>query len=438
MKLKLHNGNRVCIVGGGPAGSFAAINLIRYAEECHLKLEVLVFEFRSGEKKGPAGCKGCAGILSSTLLKNLDAIGINIPENLVLDELKSYMLHIPNIGDDVITINQPDPERNIFSISRGGGPRISPLGPSLSFDNFLRGRAVQSGAKIISSMVRTIEWVERPVVITDTGQYPADFLVLATGVNSHNVLSPYFKYSPPQTVIMVQDEFVKPGNLPEDTVAAFFDEPGDIFFGTMVPKGKYVNVSLFGKKWKKIQKSAISDFMDSEAVRKENLFTSKPENLCGCMPGIVVKPARRYYGDRWVAVGDAAVSRLYKDGIGSAYLTSDSAMRSAVLHGISGSDFKKEYRKLCRSMSWDNFIGSIMFRIFSFMLEKKFIAGSINRCVREETALPPERRVFTILIWGMLTGDYSYRFLLRRLLSLRGIVIFIKTLWFRNSDSHTA
>lgn len=383
MKLKLQNGNRVCIVGGGPAGSFAAINLIRYAEECHLNLEVLIFEFRNGEKRGPAGCKGCAGILSSTLLKNLDSIGINIPKQMVLDELKSYMLHMPNIGGDVITINQPDPERNIFSISRGGGPRISPLGPSISFDNFLRERAVHSGAKIISTTVTTIEWEERPVVITDNDQYPADFLVLATGVNSHNVFSPFFKYRPPETVIMIQNEFIKPGNLPEDTVAAFFDEPGDIFFGTMVPKGKYVNVSLFGKKWKRIRRFAISEFMESEAFTMGNFFTSKPESLCGCMPRIVVKPAARYYGNRWAAVGDAAVSRLYKDGIGSAYLTSDIAMKSAVRNGISGRDFKKEYRRLCRSMSRDNFIGSIMFRIFSFMLEKKIIAGSIKNAYRK-------------------------------------------------------
>jgi len=426
--MKLKNGNRVCIVGGGPAGSFAAMNLLRYAEEQHIMLEVLIFEIRKGADAGPAGCKGCAGILSSTLLKNLGTLGIDIPKHLVLDELKSYMLHIPNIGGDVIIVNQPDPERNIFSISRGGGPKVSPLGSASSFDDYLREQAVRRGANIIQSRVRNIEWEERPVVITNGDQYPADFLVLATGVNSHSVLSPFFRYKPPETVIMVQDEFIKPDNLPEDTVAAFFDEPGDIFFGTMVPKGKYINVSLFGKKWKSIRKDAINNFLATESFRSGQFFAEMPESLCGCMPRIVVKSASRYSGDRWVAVGDAAVSRLYKDGIGSAFLTSDSAMRSAVTHGISGNDFKKDYRKLCRSLSRDNFIGSMMFRVFSWTLEKPFIARSLSRCVHEENNLPPDRRVFTILIWGMLTGDYSYRFLLGRLFKLSGIVRFIKNL----------
>ncbi|HNX23281.1 MAG TPA: NAD(P)/FAD-dependent oxidoreductase [Spirochaetota bacterium] len=434
MKLKLENGSSVYIVGGGPAGSFAAIHLLRYAEEHNLMLEVFIFEFRNGANSGPAGCKGCAGVLSSTLLKNLSSIGIDIPGPLILDKLKSYVLHLPNIGGDVIIVNQPDPERNIFSISRGNGPRISPSGPTVSFDDFLREQAIIRGAKLISSRVRTIEWGEhRPVVITNGDSYPADFLVLATGVNSHTVLSPYFKYEPPETVIMVQDEFVKPDKLPDDTVAAFFDEPWDIFFGTMVPKGKYMNVSLFGRNWKRVRKDAVKKFMSSEAVRMGELFTVTPENLCGCMPRIVVKPARKYYGDRWVAVGDAAVSRLYKDGIGSAYLTSSMAMHSALTHGISESDFKKDYRKLCRSLSHDNFIGSIMFRIFSWMLEKPFIARSISRCVHEEMSLPPARRVFTILIWGMLTGDYSYRFLLGKLFSMRGTVRFIKNFIIRHT-----
>jgi flavin-dependent dehydrogenase len=427
--MKLTNGNRVCIVGGGPAGCFAAMNLIRYAEAYNLKLEVLIFESRDSSMGGPAGCKGCAGILSSTLIKNLASIGIAIPRQMVLDDIKSYILHIPNIGSETIVVNQPDPKRNIFSISRGSGPRGSPMGPAMSFDGYLRGQACIRGAKFINSRVSTVEWEDRPVVIADGGHYPADLLVLAIGVNSHDVLSPFYKYTPPGTVIMVQDEFIKPSDIPEDTVAAFFGEPDDIFFGTLVPKGIYINISLFGKNWKMIRKKAVEDFINSESARMKQYFPVMPEPLCGCMPRMVAKASGHYFGDRWVAVGDAVVSRLYKDGIGTAFLTADAAMKSAIEYGISGKDFRKDYMKLCRGIMRDNSIGSLMFRVFSYMLEKPVIAVSINKCVHEEKKLSHEKRIFTILIWGMLTGDYSYGYLLGRMFNAGSIIRFIKNLF---------
>ncbi len=32
MRLKLTDGDRVCIIGGGPAGSFAALHLLHFGE----------------------------------------------------------------------------------------------------------------------------------------------------------------------------------------------------------------------------------------------------------------------------------------------------------------------------------------------------------------------------------------------------------------------
>jgi flavin-dependent dehydrogenase len=428
--MKLTNGSRVCIVGGGPAGCFAAMNLIRYAEECNLKLEVLIFESRDSSRGGPAGCKGCAGILSSTLIKNLASIGITIPRQLVLDDIKSYVLHIPNIGCDTIVIDQPDPERNIYSISRGSGPVVSPLGPALSFDGYLREQACRRGAKLIKTMVRSVEWEDGPVVIAGDGHYHADLLVIATGINCRDMLSPFYKYDPPGTVTMVQNEFIKPADIADDTVAAFFGEPDDIFFGTLVPKGKYINISLFGKNRKMIRKKAVEDFLNSESARMKQYFPVMPETLCSCMPRMLVKASGNYFGDRWVAVGDAVVSRLYKDGIGTAFLTADEAMKSAIEYGISGEDFRKDYMKLCRSIKRDNYIGSLMFRVFSYMLEKPVIAVSINKCVHEEKNLSHKKRIFTILIWGMLTGDYSYGYLLGRMFNPGGIIRFVKSLFF--------
>ena len=67
MDQRLSDGSRVCIVGGGPAGCFAALHLLDQAEKQGLRLEVLIFEPRDFNRPGPSGCNRCAGILSSHL-----------------------------------------------------------------------------------------------------------------------------------------------------------------------------------------------------------------------------------------------------------------------------------------------------------------------------------------------------------------------------------
>ena len=62
-EMHLTNDSRVVIVGGGPAGSFAALHLLRYAAQANLTLGIIIFEARDFNRPGPGGCNKCAGIL---------------------------------------------------------------------------------------------------------------------------------------------------------------------------------------------------------------------------------------------------------------------------------------------------------------------------------------------------------------------------------------
>ena len=53
--LRLEEGATVAIIGGGPAGSFAAIHLLRLARERGLGLRVVVFEYRRRAAPGTPG-----------------------------------------------------------------------------------------------------------------------------------------------------------------------------------------------------------------------------------------------------------------------------------------------------------------------------------------------------------------------------------------------
>ena len=57
----LVNGSRVAVVGGGPAGSFFAYFLLKMADAIDLEVEVDIFDPRTFNRCGPAGCNHCGG-----------------------------------------------------------------------------------------------------------------------------------------------------------------------------------------------------------------------------------------------------------------------------------------------------------------------------------------------------------------------------------------
>lgn len=414
MDLSLSDGNRVCIVGGGPAGSFAALHLLRLAHQQKLRLEVLIFEPRDFSQPGPAGCNRCAGLLSSRLLRGLDELELPLPQEIIQAEVHAYAV---NLDGKILRIERPDPGRRIVSIYRGGGPRLLQGDPVASFDRYLLSQACARGAQHISARVRKVTWEDRPVAQTDQEHYSADLLVLATGVNSRAPLAPVFRYQPPRTEIMAQDEILRPPTWPDDQVSIFFRQPPNLIFGAVIPKGQYLNISLLGHK---LTRDTVNEFLDVQAL--DTALSPMCVSLCGCTPRIAIGPARRYFGTRWIAVGDAAVTRLYKDGIGSAFYTAKHAMQATIHHGISHRAIKKTYAPFCRSVTTDNFYGRMLFRIWSFTLHTPTLVRAWTNIINLEAEWPADQRIHTRILWGMFSGDELYRDLFRLALSPKAMV----------------
>jgi flavin-dependent dehydrogenase len=331
------------------------------------------------------------------------------------------------VGPDIIEIEQPDPNRRIVSVYRGGGPRLLSGEPLGSFDGFLLSEACARGAELVHSRVRTIAWDQGPLVQTAYEQYPADLVVLATGVNSPPPLAPSFSYRSPQTQIMAQDEVHLPAGWPDDRVNAYFQYPRGLVFGALIPKGKYMNISLLGEG---MTVDTINAFIEAQGLSGE--LNGSPKSLCGCTPRIAIKPAPRLFGERWVAVGDAAVTRLYKDGIGSAYATSKAAMETIVKHGLTPAQFRKYYLPLCRGIALDNFFGHMLYNAWRFILRNPRLLMAWKMAVRKEADLPLERRLHERVLWGMFTGDEYYFDLFKRFISATSVVGF--TRGFRQSS----
>jgi len=393
----------VGIVGGGPAGSFAAIHLARFAAQAGLRLEILLFEPRDFRLPGPRGCNRCAGIVSSNLVRHLERLGMPIPEGVIQAHLRAYTIVL---DDETWTLTQPDPQRRILSVYRGGGPRQRPLGNApASFDAFLLQQAVAHGARHIPQRVRRVyrEADGRPLIHTAREDYPVDLVVLATGVNSSPPLDGAFGYLPPATAVMAQDEVLRPPDWPADQVQMFFRQPRGLKFGALIPKGGYLNISLLGEG---LSTQAVEEFLDAQNL---SLLLKAGGSLCGCTPRIAITPARRYFGDRWVAVGDAAVTRLYKDGMGSAFRTARAAMHTAVFHGIDHRAFARHYAPLCRRIVRDNAYGRLLFACWQLTLRLPRLLAAWKACLRTELRLPPAQRLHIRVLWGMFTGDEPYR-----------------------------
>lgn len=417
MGLSLVDGSRVCIIGGGPAGSLSALHLLHFARQKGIHLDITIFEPRDYSALGPRGCKGCAGILSTRMLNGLAALELSLSKEVIQSELHSYSVHVDG---DIIRINQPDSRRRIVSVYRGGGPHLLTGEPPASFDRYLLNQACARGARHIQASVTKVTNEKLPVVSTSRDSDSADLIVLATGVSSNNPLASSFRYRGPVTELMVQDEVLRPDSWPADEVNVYLKQPAGMIFGVLTPKGRCLNVSLLGHG---LTQDAVTRFIDSVEIGPDQPGLV---GLCGCAPRIAIRPARNFFGDRWVAVGDAAVTRLYKDGIGSAFFTAKTAMRVAISDGITKHAFRKGYLPYCRSIAADNVYGQLLFRLWEITLKKPFLLEGWKRAIRSEMELPSEQRIHMRILWGMLTGDEPYKdlaFLFLKRPSMRGMWI---------------
>jgi flavin-dependent dehydrogenase len=277
--------------------------------------------------------------------------------------------------------------------------------PAASFDNFLLQQAINRGAIHIQSRVRQVSWEGRPIIHTRLGDFPADFLILAIGINSKSPLDPEFGYHPPRTEIMAQDEVMRPENWSPNEVHAYFQRPSGLSFGAIIPKGRYLNISLLGKGF---TRDSVDEFITAQNLT-EALRYESTGSMCGCNPRIAVSAAHHFFGDRWVAVGDATVTRLYKDGIGTAFQTTKCAISTAMNVGISQEAFHKHYAPVCRSIDRDNAYGFMLFRLWNFVLKSPTLLSAWKGAIQREMSLPIKGQVHRRVLWGMLTGDEPYR-----------------------------
>ena len=417
---KLRPGSRVAVIGGGPAGSFFVLHLLKRAQAAGLPLDVTLFERKTFDVPGPPGCNMCAGILSSRVVRGLQELGLTIPPAAIMGRLHRYVLHW---HQTTIAIEQPDPDRQILSVFRGAGPKSGALPPEASFDAFLLSQAEAAGAALIPERVLEVAFSpDGPAEVrTAHRQASFDLVVLAGGVNTHPPTFFGMNYRRPPTATMAQDEIRLKRPADPGTVHIYCDEPPGLLFGGLVPKGEYINVSLLGHG---LPGRSLEQFLT--ALRERGVLVGEPERLCGCRPRIATGPAAGFYGDRFVAVGDAAVTRLYKDGIGSALRTAQSAASVAVEQGIAWRDFKRHYRPVVQAIEDDNRYGRWLFGAWQRIKGEGILSTLGQRTLLAEQQMA--HSVHGALLWSLFSGDEPYRHIMLGFLSWPSLQDFLRTI----------
>lgn len=412
--FELKSGSNVCVVGGGPAGSFFTYFFLELAQRLGIDVELDIIEAKDFLNLGPAGCNHCGGIISESLVQLLSTEGINLPSNVVNRGIDSYVMHT---DDRNVKIETPLNEKRIASVFRGSGPIGSKSTEWNSFDNFLQNLCKQKGANVIIDKVTDISYVNRrPIVKTKNKlEKEYDLVVAAVGLDnkSLSILKEVnAKYQPPSTTKTYISEFY----LGEELVSEYFGDSMHVFlmdipkleFGALIPKGHYVTLVLLGKE---IDKKLVQSFLTSQQVI--NCFPKEWDLTkiasCQCYPKINTNTARFMYGDRFVAIGDTATSKLYKNGIGAAYITAKAAATTSLFNGVSAKDFKKYYLPVCNSLNFDNSIGKIVFLVTKMIKTNSLLKRGVVKTVLGEQNKAGEKRNMSTVLWDTFTGSAPYK-----------------------------
>jgi flavin-dependent dehydrogenase len=416
---KLQHGSRVAVIGGGPAGSLFAVFVLQGARRLGIEIDVDIFEPRSFDYCGPAGCNHCGGVVSESLVQILGTEGLLIPDEVVQCGVDSYVMHM-DVG--TVKIETPLQEKRIAAVYRGNGPRTSELSSLSGFDRHLLARATAAGANHQLRLVTDIDTGgTRPMIrCADGSESSYDLLVVACGINTTLlgiIEESGCGFSRPRGLKSFVCEFRLGKQFIEQRLGAsmhvFLLDIPRLQFAAIIPKEEYVTLVMLGEN---LDEALVEAFVNSDEVRACFPPGWSGENVCQCFPRLNEVHARRPYGDRIVFIGDAGVSRLYKDGIGSAYRTAKSAANCAVLHGISGSDFKRYFWPDCRTIIIDNAIGRLVFGFCHVIQRVRFMRGAVLRMTQLEQTRPDAFPHMSSVLWDVFSGSAPYREVLLRVM----------------------
>ena len=392
----LPDGFSVAIIGAGIAGPAFARRLLSSAVELGVRIKVTLISRPS--------CNYCGGLVTNLSLQTLRERYMYEPApEVVLNEIDEVVL--VNDGGSV-GVSFDAPLVSVFRTSRFG-----PMGLDEDFrQSILDGLPERAREMLIVEQPAVATAVELPTkarrgVVTfvsaqETKTVQADLIVLASGFRSlqSKLLSSFREatgYRPPRLMSACVTEVDLSGSG-----GHALDRRILILNG--IVKGAVIALIPKHENW--ITIPALNKVLTFEDIRsvfahpivREYVQVDDAESklACGkiCASDVFIGPARRFYGDGWVVLGDlSGYGRVLKDGYFAALLGAQLAADTVVHHGCSREDFARYYHARLKQFRRDNRMGVPLFAL-NILLAR---SGVFNRVIIE--AMSGEKA----------TGDYG-------------------------------
>lgn len=426
--LRLKDGDRVAVVGGGPAGALFAHFALAAARQAGIRLGITLFEGKAFGSGGARGCNRSAGVIARDFADELAYAGIPFPETVVQRRIDGYFFETPSGSVHVQAPREGDRTVTVF---RGGPPSGEDRVAAASFDAHLLAFVASHGVAVVAENVEKVElngvsgghlsihWHQAG----EARSLTVALVVVATGVESPLVRSLAglgFGYSPPKTTSSIQAELALGREEIDRTlgnsIGAYMLPLEGVQFAALTPKARHVTATLIGDG---ADARRLDEFLSHPAVRRRLGGVDLARSVeCACRPKAVVGAARNPFADRLVVVGDAAVSRLFKNGLQSALVTARAAARTAIECGVEAEAFARHYAPVCRAIARDNRWGRML---FDFSRLSVAGGGPVARRLlaaveAERQHCAPENRPVSELLWDTLSGTRPYADIVRHLL----------------------
>ncbi len=442
----LRNNDTVAIVGGGPAGSFFAIHLLREARRLNRHIDVVIVEKRGLIELGRGvlqykGCTFCAGGISPRLHEILEEHDLVVPDEIVQGRFdhvwiqgqwKNFRLRVPK-------------DKQMYAVFRGSLPsrRSGGLG---GFDGFLLGEAVKEGARILYGEVEAIFYTAAGMpgltVRRQSGERvsrDASFVTIATGINAHCG----FDYRDDALIASVRR--LNPAFIPGKSRKAFIFELDvgedylernlrrEVYFieygskhlalehAAVIPKGRFLTIAMIGKcvdqaVLPRDSQQLVHDFLTLPQIDRILPGIEAAPLACACAPRMTVTTARSPFGDRFAIIGDAVGMRLNKDGLFSAHVTA-SRLAQTVLHdGIDKQALARGYGKAIKWLTADNHFGRIVFGVSRVAFSRPMVGRITYQAFATECKVRDEgSRPLNVVLWKIASGTADYGEILREM-----------------------
>ncbi|MEE9190520.1 MAG: hypothetical protein V3U16_07090 [Candidatus Neomarinimicrobiota bacterium] len=447
---KLQNGDRVVVVGGGPAGSFFAQNLLNESKRLNRRIEVIIVEKHRSptimvDENHFRGCNFCAGGISPRLNEILDQYGFVVPDEIIQGIINHVWIH----GQwKNFRLRVPD-SMKMYSVFRGSLPAGRGRGAP-GFDGFLIDEAIKEGASIVRGEVQSIVYSKSGMPILNVEKssgeglsLDASFAVVATGINAHRFqdhgdnplfasikqMNPAFIPSKSRKTFIFEldagEGYLKHNMNREVHFIEYGSKHLPLEHIALLPKGRFLSVAMIGKSIDRAvmpqdSQKIIREFLDLPQIKRILPGIENANTACACFPKMAVTPARNPFGDRFAVIGDVAGARLYKDGLYSAHVTASRLVSIILNDGMDKQTLAKGYGRTIKWLTTDNRYGRIVFIISRAAFSWPVISRIIYQSYATEYKVRDEQsRPFAAILWMIASGTTDYKEVFREMFRYR-------------------